>query len=59
MCNDTVFWCGMGVGLVAGTMMGITLSCGKRSMKTQVGKKIQQMGTAVDHTMDNLISRMR
>lgn len=59
MMQESGFWKGMGMGMIAGVALGMTLSCGKNSMKTQMGKRIQQMGTAVDHTLDNLMTKMR
>ncbi|MCI2057492.1 MAG: hypothetical protein LKJ86_10205 [Oscillibacter sp.] len=56
---DTGFWCGMTAGMVAGIAVGVMLPRGRGSMKTQVGKRIQKMGAAVDHTVDNLISNLR
>ena len=59
MKDCTGFWFGMGAGMTAGIMMGMVAVSSKRSMKTQVGKRIQQMGVAVDHTVDNIISNLR
>ena len=59
MKYDTGFWFGMGAGLVAGAALGSMMPAGHRCMKTQVGKRIQKMGVAVDHTVDNLISNLR
>jgi hypothetical protein len=59
MKDCTGFWFGMGAGLTAGVMIGMLAISSRRSMKTQVGKRIQQMGVAVDHTMDHLISNLR
>lgn len=59
MMQENGFWKGMGMGLIAGTALGMALSCEKNGMKTQVGKKIQKMGTAVDHTLDSLMEKMR
>jgi hypothetical protein len=59
MMQESGFWKGMGMGLIAGAALGMTLSCEKNSMKTQMGKRIQQMGTAVDHTLDSLLTKMR
>ena len=53
------FWFGMSAGLVAGAVAGMLMPCGKDPMKTQVGKRIQKVGVAVDHTVDNLISNLR
>jgi hypothetical protein len=59
MKRDTGFWFGMGAGLTAGVALGVLLPCGGRSMRTQVGKQIQRLCVAVDHTVDGMISRMR
>ena len=59
MKNNAEFWFGMGAGIMAGTLLGMMMPCGKNSMKTQVGKSIQKLGVAVDHTVDNLVSNMR
>lgn len=59
MRNDAEFWFGMGAGMAAGVLLGMMMPCGKNSMKTQVGKSIQKLGIAVDHTVDNLVSNMR
>lgn len=59
MRNDAEFWFGMGAGLTAGLVLGLMMPCGKKSMKTQIGKHIQNLGVAVDHTVDNLVSNMR
>lgn len=59
MRNDTGFWVGIGAGLTAGMTLGMMMPSGRKSMKTQVGKRIQKVGVAVDHTMDNIISNLR
>lgn len=60
MRNNAGFWFGMGAGMAAGAVVGMmVLPHGKRTMKTQVGKGIQKLGVAVDHTVDNLVSNMR
>lgn len=59
MRNDAEFWFGMGAGMVAGVFLGTMMPYGKKSMKTHVGKSIQKLGVAVDHTVDNLVSNMR
>lgn len=58
MRNNAEFWFGMGAGMAAGAMLGIMMPSGKNSMKTQVGKSIQKLGVAVDHTVDNFVSNM-
>ena len=45
--------------MAAGALLGMMMPCGKTTMKTQVGKSIQKLGAAVDHTVDNLVSNMR
>lgn len=59
MCKCTDFFLGAGVGLAAGLLLGMMLPMGRQSMKTQVGKRIQKMGVAVDHTMDRILSDLR
>ena len=59
MKSDTGFWFGMGAGMMAGMTLGMMVPVGRRSMKTQVGKRIQKMGVAVDHTVDNIMSNLR
>lgn len=59
MKNDTVFWFGMGAGMMAGMALGMMMPAGRTPMKTQVGKRIQRVGTVVDHTVDSLISNLR
>lgn len=59
MKKDTEFWCGIGVGLVVGTTVGMMLSGKKEKMKTRMGKGIQKMGVAIDHKVDSIISNMR
>ena len=59
MRHNAGFWFGMGAGVAAGALVGMMMPHGKRTMKTQVGKGIQKLGVAVDHTVDNLVSNMR
>ncbi len=58
MMQKNGFWKGMGIGIMAGAALGMTMSNEKSTMKTDVGKRIQQMGTAVDHTLDNFMTKM-
>ena len=58
MMRDADFWFGMGAGVMAGMLAGMMLPHGSKSMKTQVGKSIQKLGVAVDHTVDNLVSSL-
>ena len=55
----TGFWIGMGAGLVAGAAMEMMVSCGRDTMKTQVGRSIHKLGVAVDNAVDNIVSEMR
>ena len=50
---------GIGAGLVAGTAVGMMASCGRDSMKTQMGKGIHKLGLAVDEAVDNIVSETR
>jgi len=59
MRNNAGFWFGMGAGMAAGALVGMMMPHGKRTTKTQVGKGIQKLGVAVDHTVDHLVSTMR
>ena len=54
----TGFWFGMGAGTAAGMILGMLVPMGRRSMKTGVGKRIQRVGVAVDHTVDQLLSNL-
>ena len=59
MRSDTALWFGMGAGLAAGTMLGKMLPVGRTPLRTKMGKRIQKMGIAVDHTMDDILSNLR
>ena len=50
MRSDSALFFGLGAGLAAGTVIG---------MMTKMGKRIQKMGIAVDHTMDDILSNLR
>ena len=51
MC-DTAFWRGMAAGMAAGAIIGMTVA-----EKTCVGRTMQQMGTAVDGALSDLMHR--
>lgn len=55
--ENTVFWCGIGAGMVLGAAVGMAVSPRQRSMKTCVGRTMQQMGTAVDGALSDLMHR--
>ena len=58
MKSDTGFWFGMGAGMMAGVTLGLMMPMSHRP-KTEVGKRIQKRGVAVDHTVDNIMSNLR
>lgn len=57
--DDTVFWCGMGAGLVLGAAVGMLISPRQKSMKTCVGRTMQHMGNAVDDAWDDFRRTMK
>ena len=59
MRSDCALLFGLGAGLTAGTMIGMMLPVGRTPMRTKMGKRIQKMGIAVDHTMDDILSNLR
>ena len=56
MC-ETAFWRGMAAGMVAGALIGMTVAEKRKAMKTCVGRTMQQMGTAVDGALSDLMHR--
>ena len=56
MC-DTAFWRGMAAGMAAGAIIGMTVAEKRKAMKTCVGRTMQQMGTAVDGALSDLMHR--
>ena len=57
MC-DTAFWRGMAAGMAAGAIIGMTVAEKRKAMKTCVGRTMQQMGTAVDGALSDLMHRL-
>ena len=55
--ENTAFWCGISAGMVLGAAVGMAVSPRQRSMKTCVGRTMQQMGTAVDGALSDLMHR--
>lgn len=53
--ENTVFWRGMGAGMVLGAMVGMAVSPRRKSMKTCVGRTMQQMGSAMDDAWEELL----
>ena len=58
MC-ETAFWRGMAAGMAAGAIIGMTVAEKRKAMKTCVGRTMQQMGTAVDGALSDLMHTMR
>lgn len=56
MC-ETAFWRGMFAGMLAGVFVGMTIAEKRKAMKTCVGRTMQQMGTAVDGALNDLMHR--
>lgn len=56
MC-DTAFWRGLAAGMAAGALLGMTVAEKRKAMKTCVGRTMQQMGTAVDGALSDLMHR--
>ena len=53
----TAFWRGMAAGMAAGAIIGMTVAEKRKAMKTCVGRTMQQMGTAVDGALSDLMHR--
>lgn len=51
----TAFCCGAGVGMVLGAMVGMAVSPRQKSMKTCVGRTMQNMGNAVDCAWEDFL----
>ena len=49
------FWCGAGAGMVLGAMVGMAVSPRQKSMKTCVGRTMQNMGNAVDCAWEDFL----
>lgn len=58
MVKDVDFWFGMGAGVMTGVLVGMMMPGSGKSMKTQVGESIHNLGVAVDHTVDHLTSNL-
>ncbi len=50
------FWQGMGIGLMAGAVVGMTLQPRKRNakMKDKAGKALRAVGDAVENISDSM-----
>ena len=58
MC-ESAFWRGMAAGVVAGAVTGMMVAEKRNAMKTCVGRTMQQMGTAVDGALSDLMHTVR
>ena len=58
MC-ESAFWRGMAAGVVAGAIAGMMAAEKRKAMKTCVGRTMQQMGTAVDGALSDLMHAVR
>mgnify|MGYP006882932575 CR=1 FL=1 len=58
MC-ESAFWRGMAAGVVAGAVTGMMVAEKRNAMKTCVGRTMQQMGTAVDGALNDLMHTVR
>lgn len=56
MC-ESAFWRGMAAGVVAGAVTGMMVAEKRKAMKTCVGRTMQQMGSAVDGALSDLMHR--
>ena len=56
MC-ESAFWRGVAAGVVAGAVTGMMVAEKRNAMKTCVGRTMQQMGTAVDGALSDLMHR--
>ena len=56
MC-DTAFWRGMAAGMAAGAIIGMPVAEKRTAMQPSVGRPMQQMGTAVDGALSDLMHR--
>lgn len=48
------FWQGMGLGVLAGTLMGMAITPRKRTLRDKAGKVLRSMGGAVDDISDSM-----
>lgn len=53
--EHTAFWRGIGAGMVLGAAVGVALAPRPKSMKTCVGRTMQQMGNAVDCALGDIM----
>lgn len=51
----SAFWCGIGAGFVTGAAVGMLAVSKQNAMKTCVGRTMQNVGTAMDSALDDLL----
>ncbi|MCI8572890.1 MAG: hypothetical protein HFF89_00510 [Oscillibacter sp.] len=59
MKKSTSMLLGIGAGIAAGAAAGTMMLSNKDSMKAQAGRKIHQMGVAVERAADHAASELR
>ncbi|MBE6970791.1 MAG: YtxH domain-containing protein [Ruminococcaceae bacterium] len=58
MCHTGSYLCGMGLGLVAGAIVGAAMLSRPEARKTTVGKAMQRVGNAVDSAVESVSDMM-
>ena len=58
MCHTGSYLCGMGIGLVAGAVVGAAVLSRPGTKKTAVGKVMQRVGNAVDSAVESVADMM-
>ena len=58
MCHTGSYLCGMGLGLVAGAIVGAAMLSRPETRKTAVGKAMQRVGNAVDSAVESVSDMM-
>lgn len=56
--EDTAMMRGVGVGLAVGAVIGMAVTSKRRSMKTRVGRTMQDMGSAMDCALYDLMRKL-
>ena len=56
--EDTAFLRGMGAGIAAGATLGMIVTARRGAMKTRVGRSMQQMGTAMDCALYDVLRNL-
>lgn len=48
------FWQGMGLGVLAGTLVGMTITPRRRTIRDKAGKVLRSVGSAVEDISDSM-----